>query len=94
MLDAILDRAEVSVGHGNPIPKVKLDVCPLEITLQGDSSWPAPIHMVLHDFYLVLPSVDSVSPYFLGTETPQQNHQIPIYYPPGIMSRYLLSLYV
>lgn len=35
VLDAILDGAEVSIGHRNPIPKVKLDICPLEITLRG-----------------------------------------------------------
>ena len=34
VLDAILNGAEVRVGHCNPIPKVKLDVCPLEITLR------------------------------------------------------------
>lgn len=34
MLDAILNGAEVSIGHRNPIPKVKLDVRPLEIALQ------------------------------------------------------------
>lgn len=34
VLDAILNGAEVSIGHRNPIPKVKLDVCPLEIALQ------------------------------------------------------------
>lgn len=32
--DAILHRAEIGVGHGNAISKIKLDVCPLEITLQ------------------------------------------------------------
>lgn len=35
VLDAVLDGTEVSIGHCNPIPKVQLDVCPLEITLQG-----------------------------------------------------------
>lgn len=34
VLDAILNGAEVSIGHCNPIPKVKLDVSPLEIALQ------------------------------------------------------------
>lgn len=35
VLDAILNGAEVSVGYRDSIPKVKLDVCPLEITLNG-----------------------------------------------------------
>lgn len=36
VLDAILNGAEVSVGYRNSIAKVKLDVCPLEITLNGE----------------------------------------------------------
>lgn len=34
VLDAILNGAEVRIGHCNPVPEVKLDVCPLEITLR------------------------------------------------------------
>lgn len=34
MPDAILNRAEICIGYCNAISKIKLNVCPLEITLQ------------------------------------------------------------
>lgn len=65
VLDAILDGAEVSIGHGDPIPKVKLDVCPLEITLQGEEQLVTPIG------YLIL-CLHSLRTYGLspGAESP------------------------
>lgn len=54
VLDAILNGAEIGVGHSNPIPKVKLDVCPLEVTLQGNRNWSGSLHKILVDFYLIL----------------------------------------
>lgn len=32
--DAVLNGAEISIGYCNAISKIKLNVCPLEITLQ------------------------------------------------------------
>lgn len=34
MPDAILNRAEICIGYRDAIPKIKLNVSPLEITLQ------------------------------------------------------------
>lgn len=52
--DAILNGAEVGIGHSHPISKVKLDVCPLEVTLQGNRNWSGPLHKHLKDIYLTL----------------------------------------
>lgn len=34
MPDAVLNGAEISIGYCNAVSKIKLNVCPLEITLQ------------------------------------------------------------
>lgn len=44
MFDAILNGAEVGIGHSNSIPKVKLDVGPLEVTLQANRNWSGSLH--------------------------------------------------
>lgn len=62
MPDAILNGAEVGIRHSNPIPKVKLDVCPLEVTLQGNRKWSGLLHKLLIDFYLILILKVSTSP--------------------------------
>lgn len=45
--DAVLHGAEIGVGHCNAISKIKLDVCPLEITLQQKRLIKG-IHITLH----------------------------------------------
>lgn len=54
MPDAILNGAEVGIGYSHPISKVKLDVCPLKVTLQGNRNWSGPLHKLLIDLYLIL----------------------------------------
>lgn len=34
MPDAIFYRTEISIGYSSTIPKIQLDICPLEVTLQ------------------------------------------------------------
>lgn len=58
MLDAILNGTEVGIGHGNPIPKVKLDVRPLQITLQQEAA----VGLGLFTWSSLIPGASGSSP--------------------------------